>query len=223
MHAFRANPARGAAFGFQAVDERREGVAYLAGQVEGDEEAHGFGSGSGGSGKKIIAAHDIERRLRGELANAFAVAGKAIGAFARAVLVGETDVHQTDRFFRRAAAGSGDAGDAHAERRAGAFADSIGERESHFGADRAFCFDNAPRNADEGGLQFVAVANDAAEKIGRAAGHVGEAFGEHAAGAAFGDGDGGAIFGEDARDDFFERFAPAWNKDARREPRPCAR
>ena len=90
---------------------------------------------------------------------------------------------------------------------AGAFADAVGEGESDFGADRAFGFDHGLRNADEGSFQFVAVADYAAEKIGRAAGNVGEAFGEHAAGAAFGDGDGGVIFGEDAGDDFLEGFA----------------
>ena len=63
------------------------------------------------------------------------------------------------------------------------------------------------RNADERGLQIVAVADHAAEKIGGAARNVREAFGEHAARAAFGDGDGGAIFGEDARDNFFQGFA----------------
>ena len=51
---------------------------------------------------------------------------------------------------------------------------------------------------DEARLQFVAVADDAAEEIGRAARHVREPLGEHAARAAFGDGDRGAIFGEHA-------------------------
>src|SRR5580704_524113 len=206
VHGLRADPARGATFWFQALDERREGAAYRAGQVEGDEEAHGLSSGSGGNGKKIIAAHGVERGLRGELANALAIAGKAIGAFAGAVLVGEADVDQSDWFFRRAAAGASDAGDADAQSGASAFADSVGKRERDFGADRAFCFDHALRNSDETDLQIVAVTDYAAEKIGRAAGHPGEAFGEQTAGATFGDGDGGAIFGEDARDDFFESF-----------------
>ena len=100
------------------------------------------------AGKRNSGARH-QAQLARRTANAFAIAGKAIGAFARAVLVGETDVHQTDRFFRRAAAGSGDAGDADAESRAGAFTDAIGEGESDFGADRAFRFDNALRNADE--------------------------------------------------------------------------
>src|SRR5271155_1061113 len=169
VHGFGANPARGATFGFQALDERREGVAYRAGQVEGDEEAHGLGSGSGGCGKKIIAAHGIERRLRGKLANALAIAGKAIGALAGAVLVGETDVDEADGFFRRAAAGTSDSGDADAESRASSFANAVGERECDFGANCAFCFDQTLRDAYQRNFQLIAVADYAAEKIGRAA------------------------------------------------------
>src|SRR5271154_3735058 len=174
MHGFGADPARGAAFRFQALAERREGVAYRAGQVEGDEEAHGLGSGSGGCGKKIIAAHGIERGLRGKLANALAIAGKAIGALAGAVLVGETDVDEADGFFRRAAAGTSDSGDADAESRASAFADAVSERQCDFGADRAFCFDQTLRNAYQRNFQLIAVADYAAEKIGRAAWNPGE-------------------------------------------------
>src|SRR5579863_10007682 len=157
--------------------------------------------------KKKIAAHGVEGGLRGVLADALAVAREAIGAFARTVLVGEADVHEANWFFWRAAAGASDAGDSDADGCAGAFADAVGERERDFRADRAFRFDQGLRNADQRSFQFVAVADYAAEKIGRAAGDVGEAFGEHAAGAAFGDGDGGVIFGEDAGDDFFEGFA----------------
>src|SRR5277367_123536 len=207
MHGFGADPARGAAFRFQALAERREGVAYRAGQVEGDEEAHGVGSGSGGCGKKIVAAHGVQRGLRGELANTFAVAGKTIGALARAVLVSAADVHQAHGLFRSAAAGPGNAGDADAESGAGAFTDAVGERESYFGAYGAFRFDQTLRNADERNFQLVAVANYAAQKIRGAAGDVGEAFGEHAAGAAFGDGYGGAIFSENARDNFLQGFS----------------
>src|SRR5580704_2611532 len=207
VHGFRADPTRGAAFRFQALAERGEGVAYFARQIEGDEKAHGSGSGSRGGGKKRIAAHGVERGLRSELANTFTIAGKAISAVAGSVRGGEADVHQAHGLFRRTAAGTGDAGDADAESRAGPFADAVGEGERNFGADGAFRFDQTLRNADESGLQVVAVADYAAKKIGGAAGNVGEAFGEHAARAAFGDGDGGAIFVEDARDDFFEGFS----------------
>ena len=86
----------------------------------------------------------------GVLADALAVAGEAIGAFARAVLVGEADVHQADGFLGSSAAGAGDAGDTDANGCARAFADAVGERECHFGADRAFGFDQRLRNADEG-------------------------------------------------------------------------
>ena len=53
--------------------------------------------------------------MRGVLADALAVAGEAVGAFARAVLVGEADVHQADRLFGSSAAGASDAGDSDAD------------------------------------------------------------------------------------------------------------
>ena len=86
-------------------------------------------------------------------------------------------------------------------------ADSVGERQRHFGAYRAFGFDQLCGNIDQRGFQLVAVADHAAEKIDGASGNVGEPFGEQAARAAFRDGNRGAIFGEHARDDFFHRFA----------------
>ncbi len=89
-------------------------------------------------GEQKIAADRVERRLRGLQANAVAVAGEAKGALAGAALVGDADVHQADGFFGRSAAGPGDSGDADAERGAGALANSVGERERHFGADGAF-------------------------------------------------------------------------------------
>ena len=59
-------------------------------------------------------------------------------------------------------------------------------------------------NFGPGGFAFVAVGDDAAEKIRGAAGDAGEAFGEQAAGAAFRGGDRGAIGGEKFGDDVFE-------------------
>ena len=96
---------------------------------------------------------------------------------------------------------------ADSERRAGALANSVRERERHFGADRAFGFDQFRGHAHHAGFQFVAVADHAAEEIGRAAGNICEPLGDHPARAAFGGGDRGAIFGQDARDNFFQRFA----------------
>ena len=96
-------------------------------------------------------------------------------------------------FFGRAAAGPGDAGDSHAERRAGAAANSVGERDGHFGADRAARFDHLRGHVDPGGFQGVAVGDHAAQEIGGAAGDAREPLGEQAAGAAFRRGDRGVM------------------------------
>ena len=154
--------------------------------------------------EKKIPADSVERLLRGLEADALAVAREAGGAFATAALVGDADVYQADWFFGCSAARPGDSGDADAQRCAGAFANAVGESESCLGADRAFGVDYVGRHADQGGFQLVAIANHAAEEIGRTAGNVGETLGEHSAGTTFGHRYRGAIFGKRARHDVFE-------------------
>src|SRR4029077_13180247 len=97
------------------------------------------------------------RCLCGLDADAVAVAGKTEGSLARAALVGNSDVHEADGFFGRAAARAGDSGDADADGRAGAFADAVCESKRHLGTDSALRFDQLRCNADERGFQFVAV------------------------------------------------------------------
>ena len=63
--------------------------------------------------------------------------GKRTGVVLDSGGVGERDVNQSHGFFRRAAAGSGDAGDADAEGRAGAPANAGGQRLRDLRADRA--------------------------------------------------------------------------------------
>src|SRR6202167_4449128 len=154
--------------------------------------------------EKKIPADSVERLLRGLEADALAVAREARSAFAAAALVGDADVYQADWFFGCSAARPGNSGDADAQRCAGAFANALGESESGLGADRAFGVDYVGRHADQGGFQLVAIANYAAEEIGRAAGNVGETLGEHSAGTTFGHGDGGAIFSKRACHYIFE-------------------
>ena len=72
-----------------------------------------------------IAAQHIERGLGGVPADAFAVAGEAQDAVACAIGVGQGDVNEADGFFRRAAGGPGDAGNADAQRRADAAANAL--------------------------------------------------------------------------------------------------
>src|ERR1700722_7136123 len=154
-----------------------------------------------------IAAHGIESGLRRVHADTFAVAGEFETAFTRASFVGDADVHEADGFLRSAAARACNSRDAYADRRARSLADAVGESQRHFGAYRAFRLDQLCRDIDQGGFQFIAVANDAAEKVDGASGNICEAFGEEAACAAFGDGDCGTIFRERARDNFLHCFA----------------
>src|ERR1700683_3941358 len=128
--------------------------------------------------EKKIPADSVERLLRGLEADALAVTREARGAFAAAALVGDADVYEADWFFGCSAAGARNSGDADAQRCAGTFANAVGERESCLGADRALGVDYVGRHADQGGFQLVAVANHAAEGIGRTAGNVGAALGE---------------------------------------------
>jgi len=72
--------------------------------------------------------------------DALAIAGKAQGAVTAAIGVGKSDVNQTYRLLRGTAGGSGDPGDADAERRADAAADSLREGLGHLGADGALGF-----------------------------------------------------------------------------------
>ena len=63
-------------------------------------------------------------------------AGSTISRAPRSSAIAE--VHQPNRFFRRASAGAGDSSDAQAQRRAGALANSGRQRERDLGAHRAF-------------------------------------------------------------------------------------
>ena len=147
MQIFGVHPASTAGFWFEFRDQFGKRAPNAVSQIERDKQAHRLRPAA----RRVeeIAAHGIERGLRGVPADAFAVARELEPALSRSSLVGDADVHQSHGFFRRAAAGPGDAGDADAERRAGDFANSVGQREGHFRADRAFRFDQLRRDADE--------------------------------------------------------------------------
>src|SRR5207245_7488614 len=120
---------------------------------------HGRPGGLAVVGIKEIAAQHIERSLRGMPADAFAIAGKAQGAVTAAIGVGKSDVNQAYRLLRGTAGGPGDPGDADAERRADAAADSLREGLGHLGADGALGFNQLGRPIRPGGLQIIAEAN----------------------------------------------------------------
>src|SRR6516162_7755120 len=88
--------------------------------------------------KEEVTPHGVERVLRGEETDAFAVAREAPGLFAGAALVGDADVSRSDGLFRRATSRAGYAGDTDADGRARLLANAVRERQRHFRADRAF-------------------------------------------------------------------------------------
>ena len=96
---------------------------------------------------------------------------------------------RADRLLRRAAARSGDPGDADADVRARARADAVGHRPRDRLADRAVLANQRRGHAGQLGLRAVAVADDAAVDVVGAAGHVGQPRRQQSAGARLGDRD----------------------------------
>ena len=106
-----------------------------------------------------------------------------------------------------AACGPGNTRDPDAQRRARAAANSIGESDRDFGAHGSARLDNLRGHIHPGGLQRVAIGNDAAQKIRGAAGDAREPLGQQPAGAAFRRGDRGMAQREFAGHYFFHRLA----------------
>ena len=137
------------------------------------------------AGIKKIPPHHIQRRLRACHLTRSRSPGKLQTAFDRSFSVCQRDVHQPDRFFRRASAGPCYAGDSHAQRAARAPADSVGQRQRNFCADRAVGFDHRGRHVNPCGLQLIAIADYSAKKIIRASGDAREPLCKQAARATF--------------------------------------
>src|SRR5262245_49706875 len=151
----------------------------------------------------------IQRRVNRQGANELTVAGKNKLARRGLCIIGERNVNQTDRFLLTASARPGDARDADAESRTGAFANAGGHRPGYLLADGAMFLDPFLRHAQEIIFRFVRVTDDAFEEIFRAARHIGNAPGEQPAGAAFGRRQRVAPQFEQFADDFFEGFVAA--------------
>jgi len=113
---------------------------------------------------KEMDAHHVERQLRGMPADSFAVAWEKCAAFLDATGMRQRDVHRSHRFLFAASAGTGNAGNAHAQRAAHLPSNALRQRDGHFAADCAFSLDEFCWNIRPGRLQLVAVAHDAAQK-----------------------------------------------------------
>src|SRR6266851_1350866 len=110
-------------------------------------------------------AHQIERQLRGMPADGFAIAWEDHAALFNPTGMRESDVHSAHWLFLTAAARTGNARDAHAQRAANVAANAFSQRDRHFTADRALGLDEFRRNIRPGRLQLVAVAHDPTQKI----------------------------------------------------------
>src|ERR1700745_3138567 len=85
--------------------------------------------------KQEISPHGIQRILGSEKSNALTVAGKTKTLFARPGFIPDPDVHQPNRLFRSAAAGTRYARDPDAQRCSRELANAVGQRECHFRTD----------------------------------------------------------------------------------------
>src|SRR4029077_14489557 len=101
VHSFRARPAHTARQKPEPSYYITKRGAHSLGNIERDEQAHR--SPAANSGVEKIAAHHVERRLRGVETDALAVTRETDGVFARTALVGDCDMDQSHRFFRSAA------------------------------------------------------------------------------------------------------------------------
>src|SRR5262249_6473649 len=112
-------------------------------------------------------AHKIQGELRGLEADHLAVAWKARISLPEAIGTSERDEDGANRFFLAAAAGPGDARDSDSQSAAHAAPNALRQSCGHFATDRASCLNQFRRDIGPGGLQFIAIANSAAQKVGR--------------------------------------------------------
>src|SRR5262245_12283210 len=131
------------------------------------------------------APNHIQRRIHRQSANKLPVAGKDESARGGLRVVREAYVDQPDRLLIAAAPRTRDAGDAYAESRTCAFANSRGHRPGHLFAHGAVSFDQFLRHAQQIDFRVIRIADDAFEEIFRTAWHVSDSPGEQSAGATF--------------------------------------
>src|SRR5258708_21666033 len=122
-------------------------------------------------------------------ANGFAIAREDHAALFDAASMRKRNVYRAHGLFFAATAWTRDASDAHAQRAANLPANTVGQRDGHFAADRAFRLDEFRTNIGPRRLQFVAVADDAAQKIRGAARDARQPLRQQSASAAFRGGD----------------------------------
>src|SRR5258708_17881776 len=98
-------------------------------------------------------------------ANGFAIAREDHAALFDAASMRKRNVYRAHGLFFAATAWTRDASDAHAQRAANLPANTVGQRDGHFAADRAFLLDELRRNIDPRRFKFLAVAEAATQKI----------------------------------------------------------
>jgi hypothetical protein len=121
-------------------------LAHVIGNVEGNKEAQGESALARNRRGEIrlpriqeVAAHGIERGLRGLPAYAFTEASELASTVQGAVRSGEPNVDEADRFLARATPGAGDAGDTDTEGGAGPSTNSLSQGSGNFGTNGTLC------------------------------------------------------------------------------------
>src|SRR6266581_154121 len=116
----------------------------FSGRTQRDEQTHGRSGPFGAARRRLPAvvkkmdAYEVQRQLRGMPADGLAISRKDHAALLDAAGMRQRDVHGTDWLFLAAAARTGNARDAHAQRTANLASNAFGQRDGHFAADRAF-------------------------------------------------------------------------------------
>src|SRR5437868_13088382 len=112
-----------------------------------------------------FSTNHVQRLLSRKPTDSFAITGEITFYHVSATVAGQSVKYQSYRFVNRAAGGSGNASDTHAEGGAATLADSLGHGFGYFRTHRPILLDEIGRNCRELGLQFVRVDDRASEKI----------------------------------------------------------
>src|SRR6516164_4107473 len=181
MQILGAHPSRRWCKRAQLVHQCCECESNLAGYLNRNKQAHANPlSPVGGRARavEIMHADHVESELRSVEPYTFAVAWKMHEPLlnSRGRCQGQMD--RTDGLFFTAAPGTGDACDTDTERAPDTPPDTFGQRDRHFTAHGALRSNHFGGHIGPRRFQFVAKADGATEKVGRAARNTGQSFGE---------------------------------------------
>src|SRR5215470_313892 len=133
-------------------------------------------------------ANHVEGQLRSEPTNPLSIAGELALFDLGFSIAGERVIDETDRLLLRATSRPGHPRDANPECGFAAFANTFGERNGNFAANRTVLREQLLGHIGEGSLEFVRIDNYATQEVSRASADAGDAIREQSPRARFGDG-----------------------------------